>query len=191
MCTSDTALMWLKSGPAASGLLTQNFKKRLCRCRFTHLKCRFYPQDRVLRYPDGHVRTIRYPSPDSQEYSEPEPSAVDADVDAAGSAAPAWRICGDNDISCGLIGSYDTDSTLPGAAPVGDLWADETHAQGQAAITTPAAPKTRAGSANELRGNLRGEQDAADGEVAHSRARREGSVARKLQSSVFLAPAFH
>jgi hypothetical protein len=44
-----------------------------------------------------------------------------------GSAAPAWRICGDNDISCVLVGTYDTDRSLPGAAPVGDLWADESH----------------------------------------------------------------
>lgn len=143
-------------------------------CRFANLRGAFYPQDRVLRYPDGHVRTIRYPSPASPEYSEPEPSAGDAD--SAGSAAPAWRICGENDTSCVLLGSYDTDSTLPGAAPVGDLWADEAHERGGATVETSESPTNRrAIPRNEGKSSDTHHALDVDGDMADSRASSVGA----------------
>lgn len=84
-------------------------------------------QDRVLRYPDGVVRTIRYPVPAQYPTSAP-PADAEADApDRAASpiSAAEWHICGENDVGCLLVAAYDVDSSLPGAAPVGDLWGDE------------------------------------------------------------------
>lgn len=77
---------------------------------------------RVLRYPDGHVRTIRYPGPGScgvrgvasmgaQAWPQP-PSPPSPEGD--------WHICSEMDDSCSFDAGFNDD--LPGAAPVEELW---------------------------------------------------------------------
>eukprot|EP00892_Ulva_mutabilis_P005700 jgi/Ulvmu1/3501/UM162_0008.1 len=70
--------------------------------------------DRILRYPDGAVRTIRYP----------DDPVAQSGVETAGSeGAPSdWHICGENDSSCTFSPNFDDESSLPGAAPVEQLW---------------------------------------------------------------------
>ena len=86
--------------------------------------------DRVLRYPDGLERTIRYPAPSalSQAEQRVEQDSYDTDADT-----PGWVICGDHDAGCMV--ADDGDSTLPGAAPVGALWGDERQASAAALRT--------------------------------------------------------
>jgi hypothetical protein len=83
----------------------------------------------VLRYPDGLVRTIRYPEPRSIYSAQPHTSTSDAiDADEADADLPGWVICGEHDAACTLAVDYELDSSLPGAAPVGVLWGDEVNA---------------------------------------------------------------
>jgi hypothetical protein len=83
--------------------------------------------DRVLRYPDGAIRTIRYPDVATSSTGQSSFTAAPlADLDPLDSIDdhPGWVICGDRDAGCLVLGD-DSDSSLPGAAPVGVLWGDE------------------------------------------------------------------
>lgn len=71
--------------------------------------------DRILRYPDGAVRTIRYPDCVSQQ-----PTTESTTINEASLAD--WHICGENDSSCTFDPNFDAECSLPGAAPVEELW---------------------------------------------------------------------
>jgi hypothetical protein len=82
-----------------------------------------------LRYPDGHVRRIRYPGR-SQSHS-PRIAGGDADKGAQGwgSQPPSppspqgdWHICSEIDEACCFDPGFNDDIHLPGAAPVEELW---------------------------------------------------------------------
>jgi hypothetical protein len=85
------------------------------------------PTDRLLRYPDGCERLIRYPST-AQTFPAPA-QIVTPSSDSESDDAGGWHICGEHDEGCRLAAEYDTD--LPGAAPVGELWGDEQAADGE------------------------------------------------------------
>jgi hypothetical protein len=106
----------------------------LCRATLRAVATPFLPgvpsQDRVLRYPDGLVRTIRYPEPRNIYSAQPHTSALDTfDADEHDADLPGWVICGEHDSGCTLAADYELDSSLPGAAPVGVLWGDEVDAR--------------------------------------------------------------
>lgn len=71
--------------------------------------------DRILRYPDGAVRTIRYPDSVSQRPTSEHTTAIEASISD-------WHICGENDSSCTFDPNFDDECFLPGAAPVEQLW---------------------------------------------------------------------
>lgn len=71
--------------------------------------------DRILRYPDGAVRTIRYPD-SVQQQSTPQ------SVSTTESLTSDWHICGENDSGCAFDPNFDDECSLPGAAPVEQLW---------------------------------------------------------------------
>ena len=78
--------------------------------------------DRILRYPDGVVRTIRYPSSAPVASQAATLRSEASDPAGADADSPGWTICGEHDAGCTLAADYELDSSLPGAAPVDTLW---------------------------------------------------------------------
>lgn len=83
---------------------------------------------RVLRYPDGRVRTIRYPVPSgspissvgvegmgAQPWPQPQPTSPP-------SPEGDWHICSELDESCSFDPGFTDQVDLPGAAPVEEIW---------------------------------------------------------------------
>lgn len=94
----------------------------LCRLQVAQAQTQCRVVERVLRYPDGHVRTIRYPEPSIASNSISGVVTVDAEARPSSPPSPSgdWHICSELDDSCAFDPGLDLD--LPGAAPVEELW---------------------------------------------------------------------
>ena len=75
------------------------------------------PFERILRYPDGAVRTIRYPMPQDAKADAEFEDFWESDEDS-------WGVCRENDDAC-QNSFVSVEDALPGSAPHGLLWADE------------------------------------------------------------------
>lgn len=61
------------------------------------------------------MRTIRYPDHAAQQPPSQSTTTTDSSVSD-------WHICGENDTGCAFDPSFDEECSLPGAAPVEQLW---------------------------------------------------------------------
>ena len=81
---------------------------------------------RVLRYPDGRVRTIRYPVPSCSPISSVGVARMGAQPWPQPPSPPSpegdWYICSELDDSCTFDPGFTDHVDLPGAAPVEEIW---------------------------------------------------------------------
>ena len=127
------------------------------------------PRDRVLRYPDGVVRTIRYPTPPNPGRSALTVSRSSHDEEEDDDD---FVICGERDSGCLIVSSYETERMLPGAAPGGILWGDEQ-------IESPQAAAQQAAR--------RAEQDAIGARTSTSLPSSPAELLKLLQSDAYKA----
>ena len=126
--THDTANTVFRPVCFAALLQYCQHPRYACRCNFSLAPQPHFGHKRVLRYPDGLVRTIRYPEQSLSELLDLAQAAGTADAAAEQDTdvdAPGWVICGETDAGCQVAPDYDFEEGLPGAAPTGALWVDE------------------------------------------------------------------